>query len=86
VNVYVHIDRLVLDGLPLTRRDRERVHAGVEAELARLLVGGDWPSAGSAVRRVATPMMAPPSGAPVGRWGAAIATSVRDGIAKAVQP
>jgi hypothetical protein len=88
VNVHVHIDRLVLDGLPLTHRERERLHAGVEQELARLLgtTSGEWPSAATAVRRIATPMIAPHAGAPVQRWGGAIATAVRDGIGKAVTP
>ena len=36
-SIHVHIERLVLDGLPLTNGQGRLVQAGVEAELARLL-------------------------------------------------
>ena len=35
--IHVHIDRLVLDGLPFTGRDAARFRAGIESELSRLL-------------------------------------------------
>lgn len=37
MNIQLHIERLVLDGLPITRSQRPLVQAAVEAELARLL-------------------------------------------------
>jgi hypothetical protein len=37
LNINLHIERLVLDGLPLTRHDGPLVQAAVEAELSRLL-------------------------------------------------
>lgn len=37
MNIQLHIERLVLDGLPLTRRAGALVQAAVETELARLL-------------------------------------------------
>lgn len=37
MNINVHIDRLVLDGLPVTRSDKPVLQAEVEAELIRLL-------------------------------------------------
>jgi hypothetical protein len=37
MNIHVHIDRLVLDGLPLAPADGQRVQAAFEAELGRLL-------------------------------------------------
>jgi hypothetical protein len=37
MNINVHIERLILDGLPVTRDQRDSVHAAVETELARLL-------------------------------------------------
>jgi len=37
VTITVHIDRLILEGLPLTRRQGPLVQAAVELELARLL-------------------------------------------------
>ena len=42
MNIQLHIERLVLDGLPLTRREGALVQAAVETELARLnLTGGN---------------------------------------------
>ena len=40
MNVNVHIDRLILDGLSLTSSQGPLVQAAVEAELARLLTAG----------------------------------------------
>lgn len=40
MRIELHIERLVLDGLPLTRADGALVQAAVEAELARLLAEG----------------------------------------------
>ena len=37
MNINVHIERLVLDGLPVTSSQGSLVQAAVEAELARLL-------------------------------------------------
>ena len=37
MNIQLHIERLVLDGLPLTRREGALVQTAVETELARLL-------------------------------------------------
>ncbi len=36
-NIHVHIERLVLDGLPIWHSQRPLVQAAVESELARLL-------------------------------------------------
>jgi hypothetical protein len=36
MNIHFHIERLILDGLPITRRQGPLVQAAVEAELARL--------------------------------------------------
>ena len=45
MNINLHIERLVLDGLPISRRDGSAVQAAVEVELTRLLaVGGLSPS------------------------------------------
>jgi hypothetical protein len=40
MNVQLHIERLVLDGLPVTAAQGPRVKAAAEAELTRLLVEG----------------------------------------------
>lgn len=37
MNINFHIERLVLDGLPISRHDGPIVQAAVESELARLL-------------------------------------------------
>ena len=37
MNINLHIERLVLDSLPVTSDEGDSVHAAVEAELARLL-------------------------------------------------
>lgn len=37
MNINVHIERLILDGLPVTSDQGSSVHAAVETELARLL-------------------------------------------------
>ena len=52
--VRLHIERLVVDGLPLTPAQAARMQAALERELARLLVHGD-PAAwrAEAVRPVA---------------------------------
>ena len=41
MNIKVHIERLVLDGLPISRHDGPAVQAAVEAELTRLLATGE---------------------------------------------
>jgi hypothetical protein len=40
MNINVSIERLILDGLPLTHSQRPLLQAAVEAELARLLAAG----------------------------------------------
>ena len=37
MNINIHIERLILDGLPISQRQRPQVQAAVEAELSRLL-------------------------------------------------
>jgi hypothetical protein len=40
VNIELHIERMVLDGLQVAPRDRPNLQAAVEAELTRLLATG----------------------------------------------
>ena len=42
MKINVHIERLILDGLPIERRDGAAVQAAVEAELARLFNAGEF--------------------------------------------
>jgi hypothetical protein len=39
MNIHLHIERMVLDGLPVSGGEAANVQAAVEAELARLLAG-----------------------------------------------
>jgi hypothetical protein len=83
MNIRLHIERLVLDGLPVTRAEAPRVKAAMEAELGRLLseggvsselaAGGATPSVNAADIHV--------SPAPT-RLGTQIAQSVYAGIGK----
>lgn len=41
MNIEVHIERLILDGVTVAPRERSRLQAAVESELARLLAEGD---------------------------------------------
>ena len=45
MNINIHIERLILDGLPITHSQRPVVQASVEAELARLLAADGLTSA-----------------------------------------
>jgi hypothetical protein len=42
MKINLHIENLVLDGLPLARRDGPAVQAAVQQELARLLADGHF--------------------------------------------
>jgi hypothetical protein len=58
MKIELHIERLILDGLPLERRHRRVVQAAVEKELARLLAahgfGREWRLGGAVPRVSAT--------------------------------
>jgi len=61
MNVVLHIERLLLDGLPLTAAQGAQVRAAVERELARMLAGGGVADAlrgGGAVPQVPAPHIA----------------------------
>jgi hypothetical protein len=51
MKINVHIERLILDGLPLGKRHGPMVQAAVEKELSRLLtlhgLGHEWQSGGA---------------------------------------
>ena len=42
MTIHVHIERLVLDGLPVALAEGHLVREAVEAELTRLLAEGVW--------------------------------------------
>jgi hypothetical protein len=85
MNINLHIDRLVLDGLPIEHRDGARVKAAVETELSRLLTANGL--ANSLVSGGATPSVPAPGiqmssdGNPA-RLGRKIGRAIYGGIGK----
>lgn len=81
MNVRVHIDRLVLDGIDVPHGSRRALRASLERELAQHIrdhgLAGEL-AAGIAVPSVAVPPIEVTPDAP--RLGAAIAGSVAAGI------
>ena len=58
MKIRVHIERVVLDGLPVTRAEGARIQTAIETELTRMLVAGGLPHHfrnGGAVARVTGP-------------------------------
>jgi hypothetical protein len=86
MTVHVHIERLVLDGLPVPPAERPLLQAAVEGELARRLAADGASSgvlAGGAFARLAAPpvhLPARPDAVTVGRQ---IAGAVHTGLARA---
>jgi len=83
MNIDLHIERLVLDGLELGAADGPRVAAAIEAELARMLrAGGLHPALarGAALPSVAAPHEQLPSCAGAREVGGAVARSLYGGI------
>lgn len=85
MNVKLHIDRLVLDGIDLKGAQRSVLQAAIEAELARLLmeggVGESWAAGGAVPALRADGFQISSAGSPV-RLGQQIARSVYGGIGK----
>jgi hypothetical protein len=82
-DIVLHIDRLVLDGIPLAPGDSRVLHAAVERELSRLLATGALAPAlldAGAVPRVTAPSIALPSTASAAVLGQRIAAAVHGGI------
>jgi hypothetical protein len=87
MNINLHIERLILDGLPFESKDRALLQSAVETELARLLtennIDANWQTGGATpnVRADAIQLRAQSSPAQIGRQ---IAGSIYEGIDKAV--
>jgi hypothetical protein len=83
MSIRLHIDHLVLDGLPVSPAQGAQVKAAVEAELGRLLsergVAREFQS-GIAVPSVNAGGMHVPRGASAGAIGTQIARSVFSGV------
>jgi hypothetical protein len=86
MSVRLHIDRLVVEGLSLSRGDRVALAAAVEGELARRLRAeqGAWPESGAAVRSVSGSPLRVAPGRPVAALGTEIAGSIHAGLTTAV--
>lgn len=85
MKVHLHIERLILDGLPIERRDAPLVQATVEAEIARLiLTEGVAPSllSGGAIYAQPASSISVTSETTPAELGAQIARSVYGGLGK----
>ena len=83
MNIEVHIERLVLDGLAVEWRDRPQLQAAVEAELTRLLSAGELRSeflSGAALRALRGGEIQVPVKTTAGQLGNQIAHAVHSGI------
>jgi len=84
MNIRLHIDRLVLEGLPVTRSQGPLVQAAVEAELSRLLSEGGLArelASGGAVPSLTADNIKLAKGGPA-QVGRQIARAVYGGIGK----
>jgi len=83
MKINIHIERLVLDGVEIARRDRPLLQSAVEAELARLITTGglapDLMSGGAMPRVTAGDLQMTGDNDPA-RLGHQIAQSVYGGI------
>jgi len=85
MKIVVHIERLIVDGLPVTAADAGQLHAAVTAELAhRLAVGGlaEQFSRGGAVPQLRAPSISLGQGDRADTVGRHIAHSVHTGIGR----
>lgn len=85
MNINLHIERLVLDGISLDAGQRPLLQAAVEAELARLLSSGGLAPAlqtGGARQRLTAPSMQLTGGGSPDTFGRQIARSVYGGIGR----
>jgi hypothetical protein len=82
VKIGVHIERLVLEGLPVTARQGAKVQEALERELARALANGGLSRelrAGGAFLRVQAPAVRLPGSDPAAA-GERIAQTIHRGI------
>lgn len=86
MRIDVHIERLVLEGLPITAAEGPRVRAAVEHELARLFATGGLNSefaAGGARARIDAPQLTLAPRAQPENIGRAVARSIHTGLGDA---
>lgn len=83
MNIELHIERIVLDGLDVKPRDRWTLRAAVESELARLLARGGLSSqllSGGALRSLSAGEIQVPMQTSGAQLGNQIAQAVHSGI------
>jgi len=83
MNVNVHIERLVLEGVDVASEQRGALHAAVETELVRLLTQGGLAShlsGGGATPRIDGGAISVPGGRKPAQLGRQIAAAVYGGI------
>jgi hypothetical protein len=82
VSVRLHIERLVVEGLPVAQRDRPALVEAVERELTRRLAAErGWPAQDAAVRSLRGDPLRVGGGGP-----AALGTAIAGSIHSAVRP
>jgi hypothetical protein len=83
MNIELHIERLVLKGIPVAPGERALLHATIHAELERLLraegLPGDRPRPGAVARVQAPPVTVPGRLDPVD-MGRRLAVAIHEGI------
>ena len=84
MRINLHIERLILDGVPLDARNRALLQAAVQEELVRLLTEGDasWQYGGAVPSVRADAIRITPQNTPA-QLGAEIAGSIYGSIDKA---
>ncbi len=85
MKVKLHIERLVLNGLPVSSNQGPLVQRAVEHELARLLAAGSLARSlevSGAVADLPAASLAMANGADAGQLGSAIARSIYKGIGR----
>ena len=85
MNINLHIDRLVLDGLPIDHHQGPLVKAAVEAELSRLLTANGLTNsllAGGAMPSVPAPGIQVANDSNPARLGQQIGRAIYGGIGK----
>jgi hypothetical protein len=86
-SVQFHIERLVVEGLPLTAADAARLQSTIERELGRLLArtsSASW-NGGATRQRPAPPLHLAPGNSP-GIWGRQIARSLFGSVIRPSKP
>jgi hypothetical protein len=87
MNINLHIERLILDGLPIEGRDGEFLQIAIEGELTRLLTqSGGTPSlqTGTSLPSLRGDSIQLTAGNSPAQLGRQIAGSVHNGISKIV--